>query len=781
MSSEPSQLARARVASRQAARAERQSHRRQIVDTALSAAVPDLSSVDIDQYLLDARAEAGNSLRELADHLKAHPGALLSGDAHGPRALLRLIGALVSGGHAVTVPCCSSCGKTTVNLPRVAESGRICQACDARQNHLRDCSRCERKQVRIIARRPEGGICNACYRSDPHHVVPCARCERLRRPVARLDDGSGVCASCWVPVPRECSACGRIRTVLASSLDGLLFCTTCYSKHRQPRRACGACGAERTILQRAVGDQPDLCGSCYARPSAFCSHCGRHRPGRTNAEGRFICKLCTPRKLQPCSRCSEQRPVQRRLPRGALCARCYYAVYDHPAPCSTCQRVSVLVALDELGTEICGPCSGSSLDPRCETCRRPGRHYQDNKCAQCALSIRLKDALRGPDGSLNPQLEPVRDMLLASGHQPAGLVGWLMRSPNAHLLHELAKTGLPVSHELLDEQPQSRHEIFVRQLLIQSGVLPPRNDDIDRIPRWLEDLLQDQPDDRALLVRPFTHWFVLRRARRSAARRRRPGDASDNIRKRIRVALEFLTWLDAVGRSIENLDQTLLDQWLADGTARSHGIRDFLTWARSCSLVGDLRVPSVPKADPENFLDDTTRWKLLRRCLDDESIALDSRAAAALILLFGLRGIHIRHLTIEHIRTDNDQSFLVTGDHQLRLPPKLADLLRRLAAGERRRSRYQGQTTAQWLFPGLSPGRPLSSEGLTAKLRDLGIQTTPARNSALISLAAQLPSPVLADLLGLHDQTSVRWARLASHDWQTYVASRSATNSAAVE
>ena len=37
-------------------------------------------------------------------------------------------------------------------------------------------------------------------------------------------------------------------------------------------------------------------------------------------------------------------------------------------------------------------------------------------------------------------------------------------------------------------------------------------------------------------------------------------------------------------------------------------------------------------------------------------------------------------------------------------------------------------------------------------------------------LAARLPAAFLADLLGLHHNTAVRWVRGAGADWSTYAA-----------
>jgi hypothetical protein len=53
-----------------------------------------------------------------------------------------------------------------------------------------------------------------------------------------------------------------------------------------------------------------------------------------------------------------------------------------------------------------------------------------------------------------------------------------------------------------------------RQLLVTTGVLPERDDDLERLPAWLDQTLAGKPVEHARLFRPFTHWFLLRRARR---------------------------------------------------------------------------------------------------------------------------------------------------------------------------------------------------------------------------------------------------------------------------
>jgi hypothetical protein len=386
----------------------------------------------------------------------------------------------------------------------------------------------------------------------------------------------------------------------------------------------------------------------------------------------------------------------------------------------------------------------------------------------------LADLLAGPDGEVSSQLQPVQQTFTTARH-PRSLIRWLQQSPNAQLLAQLAATGKPLNHQLLDELPPGRHEYYVRQMLVHTGVLPERHDDLERLPRWLDKVLDTKPAEHARLIRPFVHWFLLRRARRRAAARRHAAIANSYLRTRITVALELLAWLDEHNLCLAQLDQATLDTWLANGNASSYTIRYFLDWAATRGIAPPLTVPLLPRQDPERMLDEAERWGLLRRCLTDETMPLDARCAAALLLLFGLPVSRIRHLTIDQLHIGDTRSFLRIGQHPLLLPPRLAVLLKQLADTPHTRARLVTSEIAQrWLFPGLTPGRPTSQSGFQTKLRAYNIDARPARNSALISLASDLPSPVLADVLGLSTSTAVRWTALAKRDWAAYIAERAA-------
>ena len=229
--------------------------------------------------LAAASADGGRALREVEALLKEHPGALAITPAAYPLALVRLAHALIEAGYqTVVAPACGGCGKITTGLRRKTASGRVCGACAARGS-TGTCARCGRVR-RINARRPEGGICSACYDKDEQVVTECGGCGRRRRAAARMPDGTARCQFCATRPARTCSACGQQRTVAGTTEAGPV-CASCY---QAPQRPCGRCGRTRKIARRATASAPDLCYGCYQ--GAWRSARSAGKPGRASGSPR---------------------------------------------------------------------------------------------------------------------------------------------------------------------------------------------------------------------------------------------------------------------------------------------------------------------------------------------------------------------------------------------------------------------------------------------------------------------------------------------------------------
>ena len=740
------------------------------VVSCLVGSVPGLDTAAAQSALAAARADRGRALREVDALLTEHPAALVTTPAAYPLALVRLVHALTEAGYkAVAIPACAGCGKITTDLRRPTASGRVCGTCAARGS-TGTCARCGRAR-RIVARRPEGGICSACYDKDEQVVTECSGCGRKRRAAARMPDGSARCQFCATRPARTCSACGQQRTVAGTTGAGPV-CASCY---QAPQRPCGRCGQTRKIARRATATTLDLCYSCYKGAVAVCSACGETRPCQRISSGSPICRACRARPPRPCFRCGRDRPVQAEWPAGPVCVGCYEHVRRHPAECEGCGAVRPLVGRDGQARPVCGPCAGTpGLDYACRECGRAGQIHSGGRCFYCVLAERARILLAGPGGDIPAQLHPLLDALTTVTN-PATAVKWLGASRSARLLGNLARTGDLITHELLDGLPQDQSLRYIREVLVSSGVLAARNEHLERLAPWLEHVLHDKPAHHARLVRPFMHWFVLRRARRNAARRTFTRGSADFARTRVLVALDLLAWLDHRGQALSDLTQADLDRWLAEGATTRRAVRYFLQWARRLSLASELTVPLPPRQEPARLLAESDHIQQLDRCLTDETMPLDLRAGGALVLLFGMLVSRITQLTKDDVIEDGHGTWLAIDGHRLMLPPRLAHLVRRLRdQDEPRWTLGRLGTPVPWLFPGQSPARPAVDILFGVRLHRYGIDAHSGRNTGRLALAAELPASVLADLTGISISTAERWSGWAKRDWATYIGERAA-------
>ncbi|MFF5447092.1 hypothetical protein [Streptomyces sp. NPDC012888] len=184
-------------------------------------------------------------------------------------------------------------------------------------------------------------------------------------------------------------------------------------------------------------------------------------------------------------------------------------------------------------------------------------------------------------------------------------------------------------------------------------------------------------------------------------------------------------------------------------------------------------MPHRPKADPVG-LDEDSHWDLLHQCLTDTRLDLDVRAASAILLLFGQHLTRIAALpTTTSLTTHDGATFLTLGRTPIPLPTTLADFLTTLADHPAPQA-WAANTSAGWLFPGHLPGAHISAAALSRRLAAQHIPNRPARTTALVALACDLPPALLGPMLGLHPITAVQWRRRAATDWTAYLEARTA-------
>ena len=104
------------------------------------------------------------------------------------------------------------------------------------------------------------------------------------------------------------------------------------------------------------------------------------------------------------------------------------------------------------------------------------------------------------------------------------------------------------------------------------------------------------------------------------------------------------------------------------------------------------------------------------------------------------------------------------------LPAPLDALVSTLADGRRAPGTGLLDVPSSWLFPGRRRGSPLTEDALGQRLDALGISPRQSRNTALFTLAADVPAAILAKTLGIHIKAAIQWQKISSGDWAAYAA-----------
>jgi len=364
------------------------------------------------------------------------------------------------------------------------------------------------------------------------------------------------------------------------------------------------------------------------------------------------------------------------------------------------------------------------------------------------------------------------------------VLAWLNKDIASALLSQLAASNQALTHASLDELPDSKPLQHLRSILVATAALPPRDEHLARLERWITATIaeRDDPEQRALLHR-YAVWHMLHRLRRRTNGKPTTHGQAVGIQQHLRGAITLLDWLTAHSLELATARQPDLDAWLT-GQHATHRreVGHFVRWANSQKLTS-LEYAATKWDGPSGALDSEARWDQARRLLHDDSINPEDRLAGLLVLLYAQWPAAISRLTLDHIHTDEQHVRLRLGREPIVLPDPLADLVRHLVTSRHGHATLGDQGTSRWLFPGGRPGQPISAEQLTERLRRIGLRSGQARSTALFGLATELTAAMLARLLGIHISVAAAWQRASSGDWTNYAAdySRRSSNSKQVD
>lgn len=362
-------------------------------------------------------------------------------------------------------------------------------------------------------------------------------------------------------------------------------------------------------------------------------------------------------------------------PVGILCGTCHQRRRRNPKPCSQCGNTRVMAGRALDGRDQCGPCAGvDTLHVACRRCGFPGDLYQDGCCTRCVATDRINDLLSREDGTLVPQLVPLRDAL-CTARSAESILKWASGRTGARLLAQLVTANLDLTHAVLDGLPQDHTVRYVRALLVGTGILPWRNENFARLVNWFATTADELPLHQSRFIRPFAEWRILRDARRRAGKGPYSAGAATADRTEIRVAVTFLTWLDTRQLTLGTVAQEDLDLWVTTHPTQRRHLAPFIHWTVARRLTGPLEIMMRANALPSRFLTEDDQHEQLRRCLNDTNLPLDIRIIGAFVRLYAQQVSRIVEFTTDRFQRTDGKAYFVFGTHPVLLPPKLADLV----------------------------------------------------------------------------------------------------------
>lgn len=563
-------------------------------------------------------------------------------------------------------------------------------------------------------------------------------CESCGRAVLMPNVGSGGgrrCSRCDRNArATQCTTCGLVRPV-QRTLDGLAYCRECWRADPRSFALCALCHRQATIIARRPHN---ICLACYKAPIKVCQLCGQRGRIASHMDGRRVC------------------------------ARCYYAMRT-PRSCPEC-GLKVLLTGFMGGQSVCAVCAGTPVTMACPQCGSIEEARKHHLCARCRRPLVIQQLLADETGQIRHGMEPLAAYLRTHHGSAASLERWVHKSRAAAVLRELAEGALPLNADaIIDRVEVGQSAAFLLSLLVRAGVLPEFDIQAARFDHWVRHWLPTvaHPEDR-LILRQYCAWELQPANTPRTASRSHPRSSSrhQRLRSALQQCARLLNEIRTEGATVMTYPQRKLDQFLTGSPNQQDALAPFTRWLRRHRL-SNLRVEARPSQLEGRHYASDHRWSMARTFLTAPDMDPLTRSAGLLVLLYGLHITRITTLTRNHVDTTTKPATLTVGVDPIQLPEILEDALTEIWATAQRNS-------TEWLFPGRNPGRPITPESLSRRLRHHGLRAGSARVTALMELTRQMHPRVVSDLLGITAATASAWSRLSGGEWSDYPALRNA-------
>lgn len=417
-----------------------------------------------------------------------------------------------------------------------------------------------------------------------------------------------------------------------------------------------------------------------------------------------------------------------------FCPLCYPRQPESFRPCTSCGTITRLIA---------------KLCPRCRADQMIREMVPDELAASDARIAHLRERwFQGAPSKIVYAFE--------RGTVACTLITRVLTAPSLR------------THAYLDQAGSEYQTRAVRSVLIDHGLLPPRDELLARFELWLDSALAEIPDPgEQRTVTQYARWRHLRALRRNTM----PSRSGQLSWRRLEIAgiIELLEWIHTRGGSLVSLTQADVDEWLTGG--RRPFLHHFLTWTARAGASRPLTAPRPPSgALSPQTMSDEERWRLLADVTSDPSINPHTKLAAGLMLMFGVRAAKIVQLRAEDV-TVTDQAVVVRlGQEPLVLPAELAPAAAGAASNRTAPRMFVESIEQEWVYPGTRAGHHMAPDTLNTRLRAAGIPPRLARTGALIALAQELPPVVLSRLTGLDISSAIAWSNAIGANSTAYAA-----------
>lgn len=460
----------------------------------------------------------------------------------------------------------------------------------------------------------------------------------------------------------------------------------------------------------------------------------------------------------------------RRWPEGPICSGCFANAMEVFGLCDRCGTDRLLPGIGPAGQRWCTDCAGGLGEFTCTRCGREGWREHAGVCGWCVLQDHVEELLDDGTGRVRPELMPLA-ALITTMRRPRSGIRWLTRPAPRGILRAVAQGQVPLTHHGIHSLPPQKSSIYIRDLMVTAGILPPVDKFLFLFEQWWPDWLDTIGDtEHRTTLRLFITWHYLREFRAKVRARGELGHAAPQFaRAQLRVTAAFLNGLAARGRVLSETTQADLDRVFAHGRPHLRStLRPFLRWAMNTRRMPRLNIPPQQE-QPVTLITQQRRIELIRRIHDGDHMELTDRVLALLVLLYAQPVARIQQLTVDDITTDDGQLLIRLGNPATPVPAPFDDVIRQHLAA-RRNQMTAANTTSRWLFPGRASGQPMHTTSLRSRLHNLDIPNLTNRSRAIREMLRQAPPIIVAGMLGYSSTGAEHIATEYGATWQHYAA-----------